>query len=454
MSMPEQNNGINEEKHVKMPSFEFIFALGIVFMMSGGVQGIYTNLAQDLLTDKRPLALASSVIAKKSQGNFTYMAILVPMYTYVIWFFVSKWRWFVPVLKRAFPLVLVSLLAILSTFWSLEPKATFLRSCNLFLGTMTGCYFAVRYLPLQFQTLMGKCYLILGIFVFLVVILDPEVGIHHGKHYPSFRGYFSHKNIMGDTMVYGLIVSLFLLRTTHAKILGLWLFTVSGLLIIMSLSRTAWLLALFSLIVYLLIMSIRAWKFKGLLLVFIVIFTSVFILSLVGYETIASEAIIALERDPTVSGRTEIWEIILDAILPDHFWFGFGYEAFWSSTQGAFNYFRNQLGFIPAHSHNGWLQIMVHLGFSGVILVAIAMIIGIKRSYIFAFSHTYHGYAVALVFLVMYFVLNIVESYFMAPERLYWEIFVYYVACNPKNADYLQNTAKISRNNVYTKVPS
>ncbi len=77
----------------------------------------------------------------------------------------------------------------------------------------------------------------------------------------------------------------------------------------------------------------------------------------------------ALGRDPTLTGRTVLWEHILGSIS-DRTLLGYGYAAYWYGAYGPGSAFIESWGINSAH--NGWLEAALDLGVPGlIVLVAI-----------------------------------------------------------------------------------
>jgi exopolysaccharide production protein ExoQ len=84
----------------------------------------------------------------------------------------------------------------------------------------------------------------------------------------------------------------------------------------------------------------------------------------------------ALGRDPTLTGRTEIWEHVLN--VPVNPVLGTGFESFWLGKR------LETLWAIPGmnqinEAHNGYLEVYLNLGWIGVLLIGLIMIAGYRN---------------------------------------------------------------------------
>src|SRR5205807_163653 len=81
----------------------------------------------------------------------------------------------------------------------------------------------------------------------------------------------------------------------------------------------------------------------------------------------SGDLIQSLGRNPTLTGRTDIWQFVLS--IPNSRLVGAGYESFWLGTrlQMGWNAFAN---FRLQEAHNGYIELFLNLGWIGEILLA------------------------------------------------------------------------------------
>jgi exopolysaccharide production protein ExoQ len=83
----------------------------------------------------------------------------------------------------------------------------------------------------------------------------------------------------------------------------------------------------------------------------------------------------AMGRDPTLTGRTQLWSEIL-AMTTDP-WFGTGFESFWLGERAKSLWQRHW--WHPNEAHNGYLEIFITLGWLGVGLLGMVMLWGYRN---------------------------------------------------------------------------
>lgn len=129
----------------------------------------------------------------------------------------------------------------------------------------------------------------------------------------------------------------------------------------------------------------------------------------------------ALGRDPTLTGRTELWERILR--MADNPLLGSGYESFWLGSR--LEALWNVYWWRPTQAHNGFIEIYLNLGWIGIICLVVLILAGYSdsvgqvhgRSYIAVFS-----YAVIVVAVIY----NYTEATFRI-QNLCWIFLVWAV---------------------------
>jgi O-antigen ligase len=89
---------------------------------------------------------------------------------------------------------------------------------------------------------------------------------------------------------------------------------------------------------------------------------------------LGSDAIVALGRDASLTGRTAIWQQIPK--LVNHSFLGTGFESFWLGKR--LEAVWDVLGELN-EAHNGYLEVYLNLGWAGVILLAAIIVAGYRN---------------------------------------------------------------------------
>jgi len=83
-----------------------------------------------------------------------------------------------------------------------------------------------------------------------------------------------------------------------------------------------------------------------------------------------------LGKDPTLTGRRDVWVILLN--MNTNPLIGTGFESFWLGWR--LEFMRTALGSFPINeAHNGWIEIYLNLGWAGLSFIALLIVTGYKR---------------------------------------------------------------------------
>ena len=211
-------------------------------------------------------------------------------------------------LLRAHPALPLLLLWVWSSAaWSVAPEITVRRALALTANTLIACYLAVS-LPASGIVLRLLCVLGLAIGISLLFALAwpglafmPELG-------GALRGAFTHKNSLGFALVLAASLAAIAMRTgTVAPSLGIFVLIVVMVLLVLTGSSTALMLLMLLVVLQLPIavakLPPRA-AARGLVLFGIAALAAAVPL-MIGRNRI----FMALGRDATLTGRTEVWAL-------------------------------------------------------------------------------------------------------------------------------------------------
>ena len=229
----------------------------------------------------------------------------------------------------------------LTMFWSVEHGITMRRSVALMVTTMAGLVLASRFTWEEMVQRIAFVFLILGLITIFVVLTNPARGIMHEIHEGAWRGPWVEKNYLGGMMTKGLIAAMCAFAMRPAR-WWLWLPTTALclLLVIMSTSKTALLISLMSIGIFIALRIFRRLPILRAPLVYFIILT---VAGLATFITVAPEVAFGLiGKDPTFTGRTDIWTW-LTASIEQNWLLGCGYGAYWVDPLGSSYWVRTAL---------------------------------------------------------------------------------------------------------------
>ena len=90
----------------------------------------------------------------------------------------------------------------------------------------------------------------------------------------------------------------------------------------------------------------------------------------------AGSLVQGLGRDPSLTGRTAVWNLVLSTRTNP--WVGTGFESFWLGQR--LDEMRNALPNLDINeAHNGYLEVYANLGWTGVSLLALLLVTGYRK---------------------------------------------------------------------------
>jgi len=320
------------------------------------------------------------------------------------------------------PLIVVSILWIgLSYFWSELPDVTFRRTIALTMGTIFGLALAARYDWGQLVQRVAFVFVLLAIVSVLMAVLMPNQAIMQDIHAGAWRGPWVEKNYLGGNMVRGLIAAMcaFAMRPDRG-----WFWIPGGILcfalVILSTSKTALLAALLSIGLFIAIRIFRRLPVLRIpLMYFSIMAIAAFTTAILAFP---EEMFGIIGKDPTLTGRTEIWALLVESIK-ERWVMGYGYGAFWQEPLGPSFEVRNVLEWGVPTAHNGWIDIWLSCGVVIVALFGIHFIV----SLLLAINRLKRGGVEtywAILFIASFFFFSMSESTILAQNDLTWALFV------------------------------
>jgi exopolysaccharide production protein ExoQ len=339
-------------------------------------------------------------------------------------FLLLRWRSSLKALIKGALLWPLILLAIVSYTWSIFPIDTIDSiQGETFPTVCFSLYFASRFTIRQQLRLLA---ITLGIGTLLSIfyaVAIPSVGIEPSG---DWKGIYVQKNNFSGMMIMALMVFFVLGSRNENPVerlfarFGLW---ISIAAILLSNSKTG-------LILFIVLLSFlyafKHFRWRGVrtlliadLLLMTVFFSSRYIFG--NWEPLVE----GLGKDPTMSGRTVIWYGSFMKIA-ERPWLGYGRESFWvKGSQDAWEVGALLVqGFVPAHAHNGYIDILIDLGIIGLILFLIGFIPTIVLAFKRAYKATRPEDLWPLALMMLVFLYNMTESVLMKRANFYWVIYL------------------------------
>lgn len=286
--------------------------------------------------------------------------------------------------RRRLPVALTASLTIggglcsVSVAWSVAPFSTFPFGVAV-LATLTALLVVAR----RFDVWSVLDGLASGLRIVLLVtlavaVVAPGVGLVDEDYQTgALKGLFEHRNLLAFVALIALILYIFLGSIRSRG----WVFAhvaLASACLLGSQSQTA-LVSLGAALAMTLALVVIS-RMRGLPRVLVGIFVTVG----VGYVVylclfFLGDVAADLGRDATLTGRTDVWPAVLQAIAR-HPVLGYGWDGLWHENDPTTNEMWRAAGFKMYHAHDGFLEILLELGVVGLFVVGIMLLAGLVVS--------------------------------------------------------------------------
>lgn len=333
-----------QNQNLVLQGSEYILTIALFLIFSGAT----TNLG--------PVASLGRII------SYPILLILISIY----------WRKFFNTISKDIFLLSLVVIAIFSVEWSISPDMTIDNGRGLLRSTALGAYLAARYPEKDQLQLLAVVFGICILLSFIFALALPSEGIHmSGPHVGLWRGAFAHKNLLGRAMNVSAQVFLLLALNTPKRIYK-WLYWLGYLLsvtlVLLSGSTTALAaIILLSCFIPCFIFLKRFLKQQSYKLQ-----VTASILTLLGIagsiiSTVAvSEFFLGTQgKDFSFTGRTDLWDLLLENYINQRPLWGYGYRAFWEEFSDTISL---SMRWSVTHAHNGFLDLVLSIGLLGLFL--------------------------------------------------------------------------------------
>ncbi|HAG79985.1 MAG TPA: hypothetical protein DCL61_02180 [Cyanobacteria bacterium UBA12227] len=355
---------------------------------------------------------------------FGLLILIFTLFLLVIWYK----RVLRVVIKEQLLWILIAI-ANFSLFWSVAPEET--HSNLIILGRITlfGIYFAARYNRKEQLQLLAWTFGIAAVFSLVFALALPTYGLmgrgsvltpEDMAHAGTWRGVYSHKNLLGRAMVLGGCVFLLFANSNRKYSWVGWTgFVLSIILILGCTSKTA-LVSLLTLLMLMPLYRALRWNYSVALPFFITTVSVGGSLAIVLVSN-AESILGAMGKDLTFTGRVPLWAAVIDKIS-EHPWLGYGYDAFWLGLDGESAQIWRMLGWAVPHAHNGFIDLCVDLGLIGLSVFVVSYFATYIRA-IAEIRKTKTGEGLLpLIYLTFFVLANLTES--TIRQNFFWVMYV------------------------------
>ncbi|WP_176216834.1 O-antigen ligase family protein [Andreprevotia lacus] len=332
---------------------------------------------------------------------------------------------------------LVLLYIAISASWSVVPGTTFKRAMLLWIivAMCMACFGQQRREPVDFLHWHYWPVGILLVSSLLVALAWPAYGVTG----IGWRGVASHKNELGQLATLGVLIYATLAISGKLR-LGLGLMLLAMLVLVKSQSSSCTMALAAALAVggigLLLALASRSATSQPLLLgcglFTLAVLFGLYVIGLIpDLQGMIDFVFGLLGKSSTLTGRTELWALVLENMQFQNPWLGGGYGGFWNGPDSIAGYigYRFGGGYV-GQAHNGYIDLYNDLGWTGIGLLVLFLLTWLQR--IFAARRTAGSeFYFHLMFFVFMAVLDITESaYWRTTQMLNIVLIASFVRCN------------------------
>jgi exopolysaccharide production protein ExoQ len=255
----------------------------------------------------------------------------------------------------------------LSALWSLDPPTT-LRVAIVYLFVILGAIGIAGTMDAdEFMHLLSWCCFLAALVSIFLRIASPGNAMTVDAGEVDFMGIFAQKNVLGQVMATGALATLHDIRVSRRRYLGKLCMLFVFLAMAYASKSTGALLAtlLFCGISGFDSLWRRGGAARSTAVILAVILAPSLILALAAPDTLLE----MIGKDPTLTGRTEIWAYVNKDIGMKPL-LGWGYYVFWEETNQYAAEISSAVHWEVPNAHNGLLEFLLDVGVVGTALFA------------------------------------------------------------------------------------
>lgn len=294
----------------------------------------------------------------------------------------------------------------LSGLWSQTPEITFRAICAMWLITLVSIYVGKVYSWLEIYGLLRW---LTGLLAFLVLV----------KRNPGldgcWAGVFAHKNPFSFQMANtASLWILYAVKEGKYRYLSLFITLIALVGLQKGCSGASRVLIVVLICLWSYLALIKKLPVKWAFLCFILFLVGSIGISILVLNNLEALIVDSLKKDMTLTGRTEFWPLIIERINQNHPLFGYGMAGFWQSWRGlenpAYGIIVAKSGFVPPHSHSGFIDIICELGWVGLLLFILSFFNNIFRGIKYLVKESFPESALPLYLLTFMLMTNLTEG--------------------------------------------
>lgn len=305
------------------------------------------------------------------------------VYGCTLWLIHSRWRDVLRMAMRFRLFTLLALMTVASAAWSQQPAHSLVFGCCYLIDTLFAFYLVCRFEPDELMQVLEWLLLLLCVTSVVMVVAFPQYGRSQldVRNPGAWAGIFSSRGSASRAYLYLITASVMLWH--KQRTLRRTLMFLLAMLMVMNAHVVTTMLMLALFVTYLCIQRFTHTLARR---------TSFAVLLTLIVGTAAGAALLypvlpallqAVGRDPTLTGRTDIWAVLIQSVMKRPL-LGYGFYAFWQGLKGESGVVIHRLNWTFGYAHNGYLEISLQLGLIGLVLFLVTLAMAIRNAWICA----------------------------------------------------------------------
>lgn len=261
-------------------------------------------------------------------------------------------------------------MALCSTLWAYETEKTLRATLVILFVSSLAAHIGRQYSLQKIALMMRISYTFVAVLSLFYALAKPSIGLHE----KGWQGVAIHPNFLGIMMALNILLWTIngLNKPKHPWI-SWGIVLLSFFILQMANSAGSFVTALLMLMMIGLLLILKSLTFQQAFTA-IVLFLVLGIIAMILITENWVALLSSLNKDPTLTGRTDFWPMLIDAINERPV-LGYGYHNFWQPWRGVDNPAADivtPVGFRPPHAHNGFIELGLDLGYVGLSLFVIS----------------------------------------------------------------------------------
>jgi exopolysaccharide production protein ExoQ len=310
-------------------------------------------------------------------------------------------------------------LVLVSCIWSPASLFTLRKAIVLLATTGFGLYLGTRFEIREQIRLVALALAVCAVLSVVFIVALPRYGVDMAIYHGAWRGVFFHKNTFGTYMVVAMITFLCFRAESVGQLVAKYFGLVLSVVLVIGSQAKGSYVVMAAMIVLSFLYRLLHIYWKRLIPAATVALTLVGIAAVYVASNLDS-FLALLGKDATFSGRIPLWTAILSLSSGNRL-LGFGYGGFWATNTYTV---WSMVAWNSSKAHNGYIDLLVDLGWIGVAIFALNTGLALWRSMKLVARDKTLESQWPLLILSLILLYNIIESDLLVMNSFMWVAYV------------------------------